>query len=233
MDAQRRSFYILTATPPPIPPLSGSFTRAHLGFHAHQRGVVRIEVEPWVSEKAVARIYREVRARVLPHHDERPRGMAVWRFVESQHANPRPTLSTWGGNSMVARRPNSRVRHVPFLEIWRTWRAAHPEISTLTMAESFRRWNADMLDKARQQFRNYAKFRAALQSGIEHMNTIAWPGYDMLARNRQATSLQRQKSRDLRRGDKQQGRFAAVYPMCTLARGRPDSSGRLRGKLTE
>jgi hypothetical protein len=178
------AFYVLTRTPPPIHPLRGSFTRAHLVWKQHQRGVVSIEVEPWVSEKSVTRLYRDVRARVLSRHDPCPRSMAVWRFVESLHVNPRPTLRDVWREFYARARAQRPVRPVRTNEVWRKWRAAHPEISSVTLAECHRRWNAKHADAARQRFRYYEKFRDALWFGVKHANTIAWPGYAMLSEER-------------------------------------------------
>jgi len=179
-SADDAGFYILTGHPPPIHPLRGSFSRAHLA-HREQRGVVTIEVEPWVSEKTVARLYRDVRAHVLPRHDARPRGMAVWRFVESQHAELRPTLRDVWGNLTAQAYAKRPARPVPFREVWRHWRAAHPELESLTITECWRRWNAEHSDDAGRQFRIFKNFRDGLLSGVEHGSSITWPGYQMLS----------------------------------------------------
>lgn len=179
--ADEAAFYIITGYPPPIPPVRGSFSRARLAFDIVERGVVTIEVEPWVSEKTVARLYRDVRTRVLLQHNARRRGMAVWRFVESLHTEPRPTLrDVWGGlvAQAKAKRPS---RSVPLREAWCLWQAAHPELESLTLTECWQRWNEKHAGDATRQFRHFTRFRAALLSGIEHGTTINWPGYQTLA----------------------------------------------------
>jgi hypothetical protein len=177
--ADEAAWFILTGQPPSIQPLQGSFSRMRFA-RREQRGVITIEVEPWISEKTVAGLYRDVRARVLLQHDARHRGLAVWRFVESQHVKPLPTLRDVWRELDFRAKAERPVRKMLFHEVWRKWRAAHHEISTLTLAECCRRWNAEHADTPRLQFRNYSKFRAALLSGIEHMNSIAWPDYARL-----------------------------------------------------
>jgi hypothetical protein len=168
------AYYVLTDQPPPIPPVRGHFELKRPERRT-QRGLNVMEIEPWVSEQTVARLYREVRNRVLPRHVARPRGMAVWRFVESLHTKPRPTLrEAWRELAIAMDRP---AETIAFRQVWRQWLAAHPELASMKISDACRRWNTDNPDGT---YRYSGKFKQALVSGIEHGGTIKWPGYQTL-----------------------------------------------------
>jgi len=176
-EPEEAAWFILTGQPPPIHPLLGTFSRTRLSPRGEQRGVITIEVEPWVSEKTVTRLYHDVRARAMPRHEARHRGLAVWCFVESLHAADRPTLLDVKRELSIYRPANFKR----FRTVWQRWLAAHSDLESMTITDAFERWNKESSDDATKRFRHYGKFRQALVSGIDHASTITHPGYRMLS----------------------------------------------------
>lgn len=101
------AWFILTGTAPDVPPVIGTFTRT-TQHREWQRGVLKIEIEPWVSEKTLLALYRDVRRRVNPETRKLPaRALAVWQFAQDQQS--------------------ASFVKVGFAECWRRWNSTHPE----------------------------------------------------------------------------------------------------------
>lgn len=101
------AWFILTGIAPDVFPVHGEFAR-RTHPHVWQRGVLTIEIEPWVSEKTLLALYRDIRRRVNPRARKLPvHALAARAFVQEQrHASLAP---------------------VSLAECCRRWNKAHPE----------------------------------------------------------------------------------------------------------
>jgi len=172
-SADEAAWFVLTNEAPAVSPLKGTFERRTLRPY-WQSATLNIEVEPWVSTDTLVKLYQEARRRVMPRTSRpRPSGLAVWRFVEGQHAASGPTLRDIH-RQLITLHPG---RSYPPRMLWSHWQSAHPDIRSLTLNEVGQRWN----DVHPTASLSYSQFRKALLSGLEHADLIAFPGYQMLA----------------------------------------------------
>lgn len=76
------AWFVVTGTPPLLPPLRGSYNAAF--GRPWERAVITLEIEPWISAATVERLYSELRSRVLPFEQRRDKALAVWLFARDK-----------------------------------------------------------------------------------------------------------------------------------------------------
>ncbi len=105
-------WFVLTGAPPPVPPIEigvRSWSSQTGGVQTFRRSVLTLTVDPWLSAKSLARVYRAHQKELL---GARIRGLGANLYVVFE---------------FVLRHEGPEGRCVSWSRLWKAWNRAHPD----------------------------------------------------------------------------------------------------------